>query len=164
MSLSATDPSAIVVPTRNSAMKINMDENELIEKVKNLKQKELIRKIGPKINIKKLEKRVTALLAARVKSENIDDVVKEINQLNEVSHNYERTHDYNIWFTLSAKDQESFEKIINKISHLNGIDDIISLPTIKFFKLNVRFNQFTNFNITIKPVAAFFNGNNSFHI
>ena len=120
--------------------KFNMDENELIEKIKNLKQKGLIRKIGPKINIKKLEKRVTALLAAKIKSENIDNVVKEINKFNEVSHNYERTHDYNVWFTLSAKDQESFDNILNKISNLNGIDDIISLPTIKFFKLNVRFN------------------------
>lgn len=127
-------------PFKEMVKKFNMDENELIEKIKNLKQKGLIRKIGPKINIKKLEKRVTALLAAKIKSENIDNVVKEINKFNEVSHNYERTHDYNVWFTLSAKDQESFDNILNKISNLNGIDDIISLPTIKFFKLNVRFN------------------------
>ena len=127
-------------PFKELALKFNMDENELIEKVKDLKHRGLIRKIGPKINIKKLEKRVSALLGVKVKSENIDDVVKEINKLDEISHNYERNHDYNIWFTLSAKDQESFEMIIHKIINLNGIEDVITLPTLKFFKLNVRFN------------------------
>ena len=126
-------------PFKLLASRFEIEEEEFIEKVRNLKQKGMIRKIGPKINVRKMQ-RISALIALKVKNELIENIAIKINEFDEVSHNYERTHDYNIWFTLSVKNKEKFDNIIKKISKLNGVEDIIILPTTKFFKLDVRFN------------------------
>lgn len=126
-------------PFKKLASRFDIDEEEFIEKVKNLQKKGMIRKIGGKINVKKMQ-RTSALIALKVKNELIENVAREINKFEEVSHNYERAYNYNIWFTLSAKNKKNFDNIIKKISKFKGVEDFIILPTKKLFKQNVRFN------------------------
>ena len=74
-------------------------------------------------------------------SNRVAEVSVIINQYAEVSHNYEREHEYNIWFTLKATDQRELaaklEEIIQKITV--AAEDVLSLPTKNCYKINVRF-------------------------
>lgn len=66
-----------------------------------------------------------------------------INGYSGVSHNYLRkgrnTHiPYNMWFTMSAKDDEELHATLKEIENRTGLT-VRSLPTIKKYKIGVRF-------------------------
>ena len=65
-------------------------------------------------------------------------------QYENVSHNYERDHEYNVWFTLAAVNNAELTQTLNDIKQKTGVKehDILDLPTISRFKINVHF-QFT---------------------
>ncbi|MEA1985298.1 MAG: Lrp/AsnC family transcriptional regulator, partial [Euryarchaeota archaeon] len=56
-----------------------------------------------------------------------------------VSHNYLRHADYNIWFTLSAPSRRHLDHIIDTLKNETGYP-VIDLPTIRLFKIGVKFD------------------------
>jgi DNA-binding Lrp family transcriptional regulator len=79
------------------------------------------------------------LVAAHIPEENLREVVKAVNSLEGVSHNYMRKHYYNLWFTLQAPAAEQIEVTLSNLSARFGID-FYSLPAEHVFKLDVRFD------------------------
>ena len=53
-----------------------------------------------------------------------------------VTHNYERKHEYNVWFTLIASSQEEKERILKDLIRETKID-ILELPATRIFKIRV---------------------------
>jgi DNA-binding Lrp family transcriptional regulator len=82
----------------------------------------------------------SSLLALRVPPEDIEMVAEFINQFPGVTHNYQRSHTYNLWFTLSASSLEKFNQIVEIIKIKTGIHDILELPAINIFQHEVKFN------------------------
>ncbi len=125
-------------PFRKIADKLNKSEKQILLQIKQLKKKAIIRRIGPVINYKALGRQST-LVAAHIEKRKIPHVVKAVNALDGVSHNYLREHYYNLWFTLRADSQSQIEKILDNLSK-RFWTDFHSLPAITQFKLDVRFN------------------------
>jgi hypothetical protein len=57
-----------------------------------------------------------------------------------VTHNYRRTHSYNVWFTLTADSQEEIEEFLEEVRKKTGVTDIINLPSLRIFKIQVHFD------------------------
>ncbi|MFV9630784.1 MAG: Lrp/AsnC family transcriptional regulator [Methanosarcinales archaeon] len=124
-------------PFRELALKLHSDENEIIHRIKYLAKQGAIRRIGPILNIKKAGGEST-LAAVKVPDERIEEVARIINNFNEVSHNYLRPGEYNIWFTVSAQTRQRLEQILNEIKQQTGCS-LIELPTLRLFKIGVKF-------------------------
>ncbi len=79
-------------------------------------------------------------MAFKVKKEDIENCVKVINQHPGVSHNYERDHEFNIWFTVATPPNSKLglEKTIKHIKENAKALEAITLPTIKMFKIAVK--------------------------
>jgi len=118
--------------------KIGMKGDEVFKRIENLYSDGYIIKISPKFIRKK--DGFNALIGIRVKSENVENVANFLNNFNEISHNDLREHEYNIWFTLSAKSEEEFNEILNTIRKNDKIEDMVVLPTKRVFKVNLEFD------------------------
>lgn len=125
-------------PFQELALRLHSDEDEIIHRIKHLTKQGAIRKIGPIINIKKAGGKST-LAAVKVPYERIEEVARMISNFNEVSHNYLRPSEYNIWFTVSAQTKQRLEQILNEIKQQTGCP-LIELPTLRLFKIGVKFN------------------------
>jgi len=124
-------------PFAELGAKLGLDEDEVISRVQKLREAGIIRRIAPIIDVKKLGGTST-LIAMSVPSDRIDEVAGIINTYPEVSHNYLRHDKYNIWFTVSASSKSRLDQILKEIGEKTGCP-YINLPTVKTFKLGVRF-------------------------
>lgn len=116
--------------------KININENEVIERVKNLREKGFIRRLGGVFDSKKLGFEST-LVALRVEADKIEEVAKKINGYKGVTHNYERDDYFNLWFTLVGSDKEEIKKTLEEIENFEGVEKLLNLPAVKVFKIGL---------------------------
>ena len=128
-------------PFKAIADELEISEDEVLSILKEQKDAKIIRQTSAIFDTKRLGYK-SSLVAFKIAQEKIDEAVETINAHPGVSHNYERNHDFNIWFTLAvAPDSKlGLEKTLEILAELTGAEDYIMLPTLKLFKINVKLN------------------------
>jgi DNA-binding Lrp family transcriptional regulator len=128
-------------PFASIADKLNSDEETIIKILSQEKANKTIRQISPIFDTKRLGYK-SSLVSFKVKRENMEDAIKAINSHPGVSHNYEREHPFNIWFTLAVAPDSKFglEKTVDILSKEAKATEYIILPTLKLFKIAVKLN------------------------
>lgn len=131
-------------PWKELGNRLKITEEEVLLRLKRLCNKGVIRKIGPILNTRKLGLSASTLIAMKVPEEKIEQVASIINEYESVSHNYQREHEYNLWFTIRTSDEKKLRRTIEEIKRRTEIPDanILDLPTLRMFKIDVRF-QYT---------------------
>jgi DNA-binding Lrp family transcriptional regulator len=132
-------------PFKVIADELNMSEDEVLSILQEQKKSNIIRQTSAIFDTKRLGY-VSSLVAFKIPSDKISDAVKIINSHPGISHNYERNHDFNIWFTLAvAPDSRlGLEKTLEILAKATEAEDYIMLPTLKLFKINVKLNTTGN--------------------
>ena len=125
-------------PYQVLAEKLRCSEEEVLRRVQEMKDRDVIRRIGANCNSRKLGYTST-LCAGRVPSQLMERFIEVVNSYTGVTHNYRREHDYNIWFTLIAPSKEEIKRILGEISERTGVEEVISLPAERLFKIQVDF-------------------------
>jgi DNA-binding Lrp family transcriptional regulator len=125
-------------PFAEIAAGLHADERDVLRQIRQLKDAGVIRRISARINHRAFGM-VSTLVAAHVPPERLAPVAEAVSALAGVSHHYQRSHYYNVWFTLQAQTAEHLETTLTKLSGRFGID-FHSLPVKRAFKLNVRFD------------------------
>ncbi len=118
---------------------LGLSESETIERLDRLQKDGLVRRIGPILDMRKLGCS-GVLVALAVLEEEADSAAQVVNQYPEVSHNYLRPNEsgYNLWFTVSATEKR-IEEILEEIGSRTG-KKMLVLPTLKIFKIGVKFD------------------------
>ncbi len=125
-------------PFLQLAERLGLKEEEVIERIKRLQAEKAIRRIGPIISTKKTGG-VSTLVALKAPADRVDEIAQIINGYDEVSHNYLRPAEFNIWFTLSAESEDRMHEILKEIGGRTGCE-VMNLPTKRLFKIGVKFN------------------------
>ncbi|MDY0219689.1 MAG: AsnC family transcriptional regulator [Desulfobacterium sp.] len=125
-------------PFRSIAQELGLGETDVISRVKLLKDKGIIRRIGGNFSPDRLGF-FSTLCAARVAEEKLELFTLTVNAYSGVTHNYMRDHTYNVWFTFIAPEWEIIEENLNKISQATGVEDILNLPATHMFKISAKF-------------------------
>jgi len=131
----------VAQPFKSIADELGMSEDEVLEILQEQKRNNIIRQTSAIFDTKRLGYK-SSLVAFKMSKEKIDRAVEIINSHPGISHNYERNHDFNIWFTLGVTPDSilGLEKTIEILAELTEADDYIMLPTLKLFKINVKLN------------------------
>jgi len=131
----------VAKPFAAIADELSMSEAEVLEILQAEKKDGIIRQTSAIFDTKRLGYK-SSLVAFKVQKEKIDAAVEIINSHPGISHNYERNHDFNIWFTLgvSPDSKLGLDRTVEILAELTEADDYIMLPTLKLFKINVKLN------------------------
>ncbi len=125
-------------PYKIIAEKLDLQENELIDRIQQMKNKLLIRRIGGNFSPDRLGYHST-LCAAQVPENKIELFTQIVNSYKGVTHNYKRDHQFNIWFTFIAASKELIKNNLEEISQKTGVDTILNLPATRVFKISANF-------------------------
>jgi DNA-binding Lrp family transcriptional regulator len=115
-----------------------LDPDEVKARTQRLLDERIIREITPIFDTRALGY-ASMLVAAKVDSEHPHRAAQIINSHPGVSHNYLRTHEFNLWFTIATPpDSElGLEGTLEVLQRLTGAESIRQLPTLRLFKINM---------------------------
>ena len=120
------------------ASKAELDSDEVKTRTQRLLDERIIREITPIFDTRALGYS-SMLVAAKVDSENPHRAAQIINSHPGVSHNYLRTHEFNLWFTIATPPDSKLglEGTLSVLQELTGAESIRQLPTLQLFKINM---------------------------
>lgn len=126
-------------PFKRLAEMLSTTEEQVIARVRRLKSKGVIRRIGPTYNPEKLGYRRT-LIGMSVPRARLKQVADLINRFSEVTHNYLREDSkFNLWFTLICPSDKRINAVIRQLKQKTAVKEILNLPTVKTIKIKAMF-------------------------
>lgn len=132
------DISITANPYKEIADEFNMNEEELIHKVKDYNKSGILKRIGAILYHRKAGFNANAMVVWKIDEEDLDRVGSYMASINEVSHCYERkpcgSWNYNLYTMIHEKDRESCNKIIDNIACTVGAKDYRILYSTKELK------------------------------
>ena len=131
----------------------NTTEIDIMNRISAMKENGLIRQINAIFDTRRLGYE-SALIAFAVKPEKLDFVANEVNKHPGVSHNYERNHEFNMWFTLAIPPNSELKSTLDKMSSLDGVIKYRLLPTLKMYKIGVKLDMVNDDSINPKPTEG----------
>src|SRR5690606_16273972 len=79
----------------------------------------------------------SALVAMSVPADRLARAAAVINAHPGVSHNYKRTHQFNMWFTVAMPPGVDLDGVIDRLHVLAGAESTRPMPTLRLFKIGV---------------------------
>ncbi len=119
------------------ANEFDVSEQAVIDCLQTLDDNQVLSRLGPVFDHKKAG--ASTLAAVAVPMDKMDEIAEIINQFEAINHNYAREHDYNLWFVVTASDQEALDIAIKDIETATGYE-VLVLPMEKSFHIDLSFD------------------------
>ena len=132
------------------AKKFDTTPEIIKEKLNNLKEIGVLRQLSAIFDTRKLGY-TSSLVAMEIEHDKLDYVASQINRHPGVSHNYERDHQFNLWFTLAVPPGADLNAELEKFNVLKGIKKVRMLPTLQLFKIGVKLDLIDDKKHEIAP-------------
>jgi siroheme decarboxylase len=120
------------------AAEADLQLDDVLTRTRRLLDGRIIREITPIFDTRALGYE-SMLVAAKVDSENPQRAAAVVNSHPGVSHNYLRTHEFNLWFTIATPpDSElGLAGTLDLLMRETGAESMRQLPTLTLFKINM---------------------------
>ena len=123
-------------PFQEIGTALGIKETEVIDRYQRLRDEGFISRIGPLVNHAKVG--ASTLVAIAAPEEAIESHAEIINGYAEINHNYLREHRYNLWFVVTARDENRMNAVISEIETRTGCEPLV-LPMLKSFYIDLGF-------------------------
>ena len=129
------------------AEKLGSDETTVFDEVEKMRASGVIRRIGGVYDSKKLGF-ISRLCAGKVPaSENdfsaehhaqtpMEKFAAVVNDEPAITHNYIRSHEYNVWFTVIAENESAIQTVVDRVCAKTELRDVHVLTATKKYKIN----------------------------
>ena len=120
------------------ASEAGMELADVLARTRRLLEHRIIREITPIFDTRALGYE-SMLVAAKVDPENPQRAAAAVNSHPGVSHNYLRTHDFNLWFTIATPPDSrlGLEGTLEVLMRETSATSMRQLPTLTLFKINM---------------------------
>jgi siroheme decarboxylase len=125
-------------PFLHVAQRAEVSEEEVMRRVQRLLDQRIIREVTPIFDTRALGYK-SMLVAAKVDAENPHRAAKFINSHPGVTHNYLRSHEFNLWFTIAVEPDSplGLDGTLAVMQEKTGAESIRQLPTLRLFKIRM---------------------------
>ena len=143
-------------PYQTMAQELGCSECEVLDAIKSLSQQKILSRIGAVFDHKKAG--ASTLAAIAVPDEKLDKVAEQVNQFDQVNHNYAREHHYNLWFVVTSADQTALKQTLLDIENITGFE-VLVLPMETSYHIDlgfkIEFEQQSRLSVDfVKEVSA----------
>jgi DNA-binding Lrp family transcriptional regulator len=120
------------------ASEAELQLDDVLARTRRLLEQRIIREITPIFDTRALGYE-SMLVAAKVDSEHPHRAAEIVNSHPGVSHNYLRTHDFNLWFTIATPPDSGLglSGTLDVLMRETGAESMRQLPTLTLFKINM---------------------------
>lgn len=123
-------------PYLEAAQRLGIGEEELIARLSALLENGTLTRIGPLFQIERMGGAFT-LAALSAPAEDYERIAAAVNAFPEVAHNYERTHDLNMWFVAAAETPEGIARVIERIERDTGCK-VYNFPKLREYFIELK--------------------------
>ena len=127
-------------PFDEIAKKFHVSSDLVKSRLLHLKEIGVLRQLSAIFDTRKLGY-TSSLVAMEIDEDKLEFVANQINRHPGVSHNYERDHQFNLWFTLAVPPGSDLKSELDKFNVLKGIKKVRMLPTLQLFKIGVKLDM-----------------------
>jgi len=125
-------------PYKDMAIELNIDEDELINKIKKYNKAGILKRVAGILHHRKVGFKANAMVVWKVNKKDVDSIAKYMISITEISHCYERetcsSWNYNLYTMIHGKNKRICTKIIQEISDVVGLVDYKILYSTKELK------------------------------
>jgi DNA-binding Lrp family transcriptional regulator len=125
-------------PFAKIAKQLKTDSRVVLSTLKSLRKRGMVSRIGPVFRPHAIGASTLATMA--VPTAEIEHIAAIVNQFEAVNHNYEREHDFNLWFVVTAEDQAQLQSELSGIEKATGYT-LISLPLVVGHHIDLGFRM-----------------------
>ncbi len=130
------DLSLSTTPYADMARQLNVSEEEVLQSIQSLQDHGVISRVGPVFRPNRIG--VSTLAAMSVPEQELECVARIISAFPEVNHNYEREHEYNLWFVVTASSEEHLDIVLHEIEQ-HAEHPLMSLPMLDDYFIDLGF-------------------------
>lgn len=124
-------------PYKVVADSLGISSVELRYRIENLLYQKVISRFGPMYQIEKMGGAFT-LCAMKLLDSDFERIAGLMNTIKEVAHNYQRDHEFNMWFVLATESHAGIQDVINRIEAITGYC-VFNMPKEKEYFVGARF-------------------------
>ncbi|GAA0843526.1 AsnC family transcriptional regulator [Marinobacter szutsaonensis] len=124
-------------PYLEMSRQLGISEDEVIDRLQTLQSDQVVSRVGPVFEHRRAGASLLAAVAAP--EEQMDLVAARINRAPGVNHNYAREHTYNLWFVMTAPDEDTLDERLDELEHQLRLP-MLRLPMVEGYHIDLGFD------------------------
>ena len=124
-------------PYADIAAQLGVSETDVIETLQRLMSQGVVSRVGAVFKPNRIG--CSTLAAMAVPQDKLAQVADLVSRYDEVNHNYEREHHFNLWFVATAADETRLEAVLNEIETESGFN-VLYLPLVEDYHIDLGFD------------------------
>lgn len=124
-------------PFATIAEQLGVDEATVLERLAYLKRFGALSRVGPVLRPNRVGASTLAALA--VPQDRLEATASLVNAFAEVNHNYEREHEYNLWFVITGRNRAAVDRVLADIAESTGLTPL-DLPMLEDYFIDLGFS------------------------
>lgn len=123
-------------PYADVASELDIEEKELLSRLSDLLEDKTLTRFGPMYDAQKLGG-AFSLVAIQVPEDDFDKVTEVVNSYSEVAHNYQRDHDFNMWYVLATETPQQIDEVNRDIEQRTGLK-VFNMPKLEEYFIGLQ--------------------------
>ena len=124
-------------PWADIAKELGVYETTVLETLQRLQTEGVISRVGAVFHPNRIG--ASTLAAMAVPQDQLDEIASMVSEFPEVNHNYEREHEFNLWFVVVADDEFRLQEVLTEIEACCGFP-VLDLPLEQEFFIDLGFD------------------------